>query len=225
MYPRSLRGNQPCGKFRSPGVGLDRVEVTGRVPADGLLAIVEQPWRRKRPQQLVVVVGRRAPVLRDVVGDRRADRHWPVDARRDEPRAVRGVPQGRRLDVLRVPHPAVLIAMQRIERRVVEDAVSGRRDARHHRRVAGIRDGGQHAGHRPCVCALGHQAAQRRNFQTVPIGVGDVLRLQAVYRDQDDGRTGWRWSARGRPEKDRDYEVSSHRRSLSPGRASGSTEV
>ena len=56
-----------------------------------------------------------------------------------------------------------------------------------HRGVAGVRDGGQHTANARSVSPVPHQLPQSWDLETVFIGIENVLRAQAVDRENDRG--------------------------------------
>jgi hypothetical protein len=101
-------------------------------------------------------------------------------------RVVLGIPQRRHPDILRVPIPAALVAVEWIEGGVRVDAMPRRRSACHQRHVAGISQGGQHAVHAGRVRAVGRQGAQVGDLESMPGGVEHGLWFQTVDRHQHD---------------------------------------
>ena len=92
-----------------------------------LLQARDQARRGKRGDQLEVVGRCRAPIFRHVVIDGRiADAYRPADAGDDLVIGVHHIPQGRDLDVARIPVPAARVLIQGIEGGVVGNAVHGR---------------------------------------------------------------------------------------------------
>src|SRR5262249_5796711 len=111
-----------------------------------------------------------APVFRNVeLHARGAYADGPTDAAHVISSLCGGLPEGRRLDILRIPIPAALVLAQRVEGFVGVDTVPGGPDAGKHRRVARIGHRRQHTAYGGRVSAVTKKAPQARNAQLMLI--------------------------------------------------------
>jgi len=180
---------------------LESIACLGLVTADrGVVAIhvragcrlqlfYEHVGAGKRGHQQLVVGIRRtgnilpAPVLGNQPVDGGADAHRPAHARRTQAGAVRRIPQCRHANLRRIPVPGAAELLERIEDLVVGDAVLGGPYAGEQRGVAGISDRRPDADHAFGISAVAQQSAEVGNLHAVLVGMGDVLRLEAINGD------------------------------------------
>ena len=181
----ALAFDQLCRVAGANGIGGSAfIDGSSQGSACILLQGRDEARRGKRGDQLDIVRRQRAPIFRHVVVDGRiADTHGPADAGDDLVLGVHLIPQGRDLDVARIPVPAFVIFIQRIERDVVGNAVQRRCHAGDERGVVWIGDGRQHIAHARGIGAVFQEGAQVRHFQSAFRGVDDVRRAQAVDGD------------------------------------------
>src|SRR4029077_4891642 len=114
---------------RAANVTGYRVVVAIGVDAERGFSFGQKPRCRERANNLYVFRVFSSPVLDDIERDVRADGDRPVYTGHGEPRSCARVPESWDFDVFGVPVPASHILAERIERRVGDDFVFGRRDS------------------------------------------------------------------------------------------------
>ena len=180
----------PGGVFGTARVVLGGIGLHLRVDTQCLVGLVQQARRGNRAQQLAVVIGTRAPQLRQVVINRCADAHRPHQAGRLAALVVHGLPQGGDMDVLCVPVPAVIVFPLGVEGVVRVNAVHRWRHAGDQGGMARIRDGWRYTGNTGGIAALVQEGAQCRQVQSTLFGLQHIIGAQAVDRHHQHGSVG-----------------------------------
>ena len=168
-----------------------------RVGAEARFDLIEHAKRAGEGFEHGVVrrVAVESPEFGDVGVDARSvDGGGPADAGGGEMRVMRGLPQRGNFHGVGEPVPRAVVLAQRIEERVVEDTVLRRPGSGDERGVAGIGDGGQHAGDAFRVGAVGDEGAEVGRVDAICIRLSYIFRLQAVDRNHENGLGGQRGS-------------------------------